>query len=471
MHVRALTLPLSLAILAAPVLPFAIAQDAAPAHVKEQPPAPAPARPFHLAPRTRYTLPNGLTVNLLEYGTVPKVSITIEVAAGKVNEDPQHTNLSVLTAELTSEGTTSLTGEQIAQRSGDMGSTLSVSGGTYQSSFAMDVLSSNAADAVGLLADVIEHPAFPAKDLERHRADALRQRATALANPGFLGQQKFAQILYGDQAYGRLLATEEELKSYTLDDVRGFYKANFGAQRTTIYVVGHFDEKAVRTAIDKAFKAWDRGPAVAWADQHAAEGAHFAFIDQPGAAQSNVIYGIPVADVSSPDTTQLQVMNSLLGGSFGSRITANIREQKGYTYSPHSSLSQGYGTNIWAENAAITTASTGPAITEIQKEIKRLQDEPPSATEVQNIQRYEDGVFILRNSSRQGILSNLNFVDFHHLNDSYLTGYVDRINAVTPEQVQETAKKYLKVDGMTLVVVGDPAVVKPQLTSFSSQSN
>ncbi|GGH13055.1 M16 family metallopeptidase [Silvibacterium dinghuense] len=471
MHVRALTLPLSLALFAAPVLPSAIAQEAAPAHIKEQPPAPAPARPFHLAPRTRYTLPNGFTVNLLEYGTVPKVYIDVDVAAGKVNEDPQHTNLSVLTAELMSEGTTSLTGEQIAQRAGDMGSTLSASGGAYQSSFAMDVLSNNAAEAIGLLGDVLEHPAFPEKDFERHRTDALRQRATALANPGFLGRQKFAEIMYGDQAYGRLVASEAMLKSYTLDDVHGFYKANFGAQRTTIYVVGHFDEKAVRAAIEKAFKGWERGPAVAWPDQKAASGAHFAFIDQPGAAQSNVIYGIPVANVDSPDATQLEVMNSLLGGSFGSRITANIREQKGYTYSPYSSLSQGYGTNIWAESAAITTVSTGPAITEIQKEIKRLQDEPPSATELQNIQRYEDGVFILRNSSRQGILSNLSFVDFHHLKDSYLTGYVDRINAVTPGQVQEMAKKYLHIEGMTLVVVGDPAVVKPQLASFTAGSN
>jgi len=470
MRIRSLSLSLSLAALAVPSYLNVAAQET-PAHVKEQPPAPAPARPFHLAPRTRYTLPNGLTVNLLEYGTVPKVYIDVEVAAGKVNEDAQHTNLSVLTAELMSEGTTSLTGEQIARRAGDMGSTLSANGGSYQSSFAMDVLSNNAAEAVGLLADVIEHPAFPEKDFERHRADALRQRATALANPGFLARQKFAEILYGDQAYGRMVATEAMLKSYTLDQVHAFYKTNYGAQRTIVYIVGRFDEKAVRAAVEKAFGTWQKGPAVSWPDQHASTGAHFAFIDQPGAAQSNVIYGIPVANVDSPDATRLDVMNSLLGGSFGSRITSNIREQKGYTYSPFSYLSQGYGTNVWAESAAITTASTGPAITEIQKEIKRLQEEPPAATELTNIQRYEDGVFLLRNSSRQGILGNLSFVDFHHLDDSYLTGYVDRIDAVTPAQVQEMAKKYLNIDGMTLVVVGDPAVVKPQLTGFAAQSN
>jgi predicted Zn-dependent peptidase len=276
--------------------------------------------------------------------------------------------------------------------------------------------------------------------------------------------------MYGDQAYGRLLPSEEMLKGYTLNEAQQFYSANYGAQRSTIYIVGRFDEEAVREALTRHFGSWTQGSAAQPPVQKAASGAHFAFVDQPGAAQSNVIFGIPVADVRSPDTTQLQVMNSLLGGSFGSRITSNIREQKGYTYSPFSSLSQGYETNIWAERAAITTASTGPAIQEIIKEIKRLQDTPPTAVELANIQHYEDGVFLLRNSSRQGILGNLNFVDFHKLGDDYLTGYVKRIDAVTPEQVQDMAKKYLNTEAMTLVVVGDPAVAKPQLSSFDSST-
>jgi len=459
--------PLTLVALAALAGISGLAQTATPAPPKEQPPSPAPARPFQLASRTHYVLANGLRVNLLEYGTVPKVSIEIEEDAGKVNEDPQHIDLSAIAAELAGEGTTSRSGEEIARQAGDMGSSLSIDAGEYQSSFSMDVLSGSASEAVSLLADVIEHPAFPAKDLERLRADHLRSRATSLANPGFLARQRFAEVMYGDQAYGRLLPTEAMLKSYTLDDVRGFYAANYGAQRTSIYVVGRFDERAVRAAIDKSFSGWARGPAAQSPVQTAATGPKFAFVDQPGAAQSNVIVGIAVADVTSPDTTQLQVMNSLLGGSFGSRITSNIREQKGYTYSPRSSLSQGYGTNVWAENAAITTASTGPAIDEIVKEIKRLQDAPPTAAELGGIQRYEDGVFVLRNSSRQGILFNLSFVDFHQLSDDYLTGYVGRVDAVTPEQVQAMAKKYLDTGKMSLVVVGDPAIVKPQLGAYS----
>jgi zinc protease len=435
---------------------------------KEQPPAAAPTSSFHLAQRTHYVLGNGVQVNLLQFGTVPKVTVQINEAAGEVNEDPEHVELAAITAELMAEGTSTRSGEELARLAGDMGSQLSIHAETYQSQFSMDVLNQNAADAIALLADVMERPAFPEKDLERLRADHLRSRATSLANPAFLARQKFAQVAYGDQPYGRLLPTEAMLKSYTLADVRGFYAANYGAQRASIYVVGRFNEKAVKKAIAASFGGWSRGPAPSMPVQTAATGAHFAFVDQPGAAQSNVIFGIPVADVTSPDTTPLAVMNSLLGGSFGSRITANIREQKGYTYSPRSTLSQGYGTNIWAENAAITTTATGPAIQEIVKEIKLLQSAPPTVAELGSIQRYEDGVFVLRNSSRQGILTNLTFVDFHHLSDDYLTGYVQRVSAVTPEQVQAMARKYLDTSTMMLVVVGDPAVAKPQLGEFST---
>jgi len=466
MTLRSLTLVAALALCSGTLGVAASAQTPASTPAKEPPPAPGPSRPFQLAPRTHYVLPNGTQVNLLQFGTVPKVSIEIDEAAGRVNEDTQHIDLSAITAELMGEGTTKHSGEDLARQAGDMGSSLSIQGGVYQSTFSIDVLSGSAAKAISLLSEVIEQPAFPAKDLERLRADHLRSRATSLANPGFLARQAFAQVMYGDQAYGRLLPTEAMLKRFTLADVRSFYAANYGAQRTTVYVVGRFDEKAVRAAIDESFSDWTRGPAPQMPVQTAASGAHFAFVDQSGAAQSNVIYGIAVPDVASPDATQLTVMNSLLGGSFGSRITSNIREQKGYTYSPRSSLSQGYETNVWTENAAITTVSTGSAIQEIVKEIKRLQDSPPTAVELGGIQRYEDGVFVLRNSSRQGILANLSFVDFHHLSDDYLTSYMQRVDAVTPDQVRAMAKKYLNTDAMSLAVVGDPTIVKPQLTGF-----
>ncbi|HEY3430051.1 MAG TPA: insulinase family protein, partial [Cyclobacteriaceae bacterium] len=188
-----------------------------------------------------------------------------------------------------------------------------------------------------------------------------------------------------------------------------------------------------------------------------------AMIDRPNAPQTTVILGLPTLDPSKPDYLPLQVTNSLLGGSFGSRITSNIREDKGYTYSPFSTLNTGVKVAIWYEQADVTTEHTGASLAEISKEIKRLQSEPPSKEELEGIQKYEAGIFVLQNSTPGGIINQLNFLDLHGLSDAYLTDRVKNIYAITPEKVQQMAKDYLKYEDMTLVMVGDKKQLEKQI--------
>ena len=186
------------------------------------------------------------------------------------------------------------------------------------------------------------------------------------------------------------------------------------------------------------------------------------------AAQSTIYVGLPTIDPSNADYIPLQVMNTLLGGSFGSRITANIREAKGYTYSPLGTLSARYKDAYWAEIADVTTAVTGPSIKEILYEVDRLRKEAPSAAELQGMKDYMAGIFVLRNSSRQGIISQLAYIDLHQLGDDYLSKYVQNVYAVTPEQVQQMAQKYLDSSKMTIVVVGDKSKIADQLTPYQN---
>jgi predicted Zn-dependent peptidase len=173
-----------------------------------------------------------------------------------------------------------------------------------------------------------------------------------------------------------------------------------------------------------------------------------------------------VADPSKPTYTRLEVMDALLGGSFGSRITANIREQKGYTYSPYSTVSPRARSAYWVETADVTTDKTGASLTEIFGEVERLRREAPPADELRGIQNYLAGVFTLRNGSRGGVASQLQFLDTHGLPDSYLSEYVQRVMAVTPEQLRRTAEEELIPERMTLVVVGDKKTVEPQVAPF-----
>jgi zinc protease len=161
------------------------------------------------------------------------------------------------------------------------------------------------------------------------------------------------------------------------------------------------------------------------------------------------------------------VTNALLGGSFGSRITSNIREQKGYTYSPNSQVSRRYHDAYWAETADVTTQFTGPSLKEIFGEIARLAKEAPSDAELKGIQSYLSGIFVIQNSSRGALIAQLRYVDFQGLGEDYLKSYVQKVNAVTPAEVQKMTADYIKPDQMTIVVVGDKAKIADQLVPFT----
>jgi predicted Zn-dependent peptidase len=302
------------------------------------------------------------------------------------------------------------------------------------------------------VADVARNPKFPESELGRLKADMLRNLAVSLSQPQSLAVQKFRAVMYGDHPYGRVFPTDAMVKGYTLDQTRRFYQQTYGAGRSRLYVVGRFDEPAVEASIRKAFAAWDKGAAAA-PQPSSTRVVHI--IDRPGAPQSTVIMGVPTVDPSSPDFIPMTVMDALLGGAFASRITKNIREDKGYTYSPYSELSVRYRDAYWAENADVTTTVTGPSIKEILAEIDRLQTEPPKAEELTGIQNYLAGTYVLQNSSRGGITNQLDYMDLHGLPSTYASTYVKQVYAVTPQQVSEVAKKHLQEERALIVIVGD----------------
>jgi predicted Zn-dependent peptidase len=186
-------------------------------------------------------------------------------------------------------------------------------------------------------------------------------------------------------------------------------------------------------------------------------------IDRKEAPQTTVLLGLPTLIPKDKDAVALQVTNSLLGGSFGSRITSNIREDKGYTYSPFSTIQNRKGVSVWYEQADVTSKDTGNSLQEIAKEIRKLQNEVPSRDELEGIQRYMAGTFVLQNSNSTGIVNQLNFLDLHGLDDSYLTDRVKNIYAVTPEKVSQMTKDYFKYEDMTLVLVGDKKLLENQI--------
>ena len=433
---------------------------------KQAPPEAGKPKGFSVPAPHKFTLDNGLAATLVEYGTLPKVTVRLAVRTGNIDEKAGEVWLSDVMGDLLSQGTETRTAAQIAEAAARMGGELNVNIGEDRTDLSGDVLSEFGPEMAALIADVAMHPKFPESELARLKGDRQRQLAIAKSQPQQMASEKFRALLYADHPYGRLFPTEEMLKGFTIAQVRAFYDANFGAARAHLYVAGKFDGKAMEAAIRKAFSGWKRGAAASVNLPKPKLEHRLETVDRPGAVQSTIYLGMPVTDPSSPDWVALGVMNSLLGGSFGSRITSNIREQKGYTYSPNSQVSTRYRDGYWVETADVTTKDTGASLKEILAEIKRLQSEAPPAQELKGIQNYIAGTFVLQNSSRTGIIAQLAFVDLHGLPGDYLNTYVSRVYAVTPAEVQQMATKYIQADKATIVVVGDKKVIAEQVAPY-----
>jgi predicted Zn-dependent peptidase len=385
---------------------------------------------------------------MIPYGAIPKTTINVTIKTGNIHEQEDQVWLSDLMADLMEEGSTTQNTKTIANKMASMGGNLNISVGVHTMTLSTNVLSEFAPDAIAIIADVLQNPSWPSEELDRLKNDMKRSVQASV---------------YPNHPYGRIYPSIEQIESYSVNSIKSFYNSNIGGKRTTVYIVGKFNKNEVENAVTDAFENWIEGPDEFYPVAQAITENKVKIIDRPGAPQSTIYFGLPVADPSDPDYTALDVTNSILGGSFGSRITSNIREDKGYTYSPRSVLATNYKTGLWYEVADVTTEFTGASLDEIKKEIYRLQNEAPSDEELDGIKNYQTGIYVLQNSTPGGIIGQLNFLDIHELEDSYLINRVQNLLAVSPQDVQEMTKKYINPEKMTLIVVGDKVKIEKQI--------
>ncbi|MGH7577956.1 MAG: M16 family metallopeptidase [Longimicrobiales bacterium] len=454
-----------------PSLAAAALALAVPAAAQQAPPAPGAPKDFRLPETRAFSLDNGVGVTFVPFGTTPKALLHLVVHAGNADESADEVWLIDLTGDLMREGTTSRTAEQINREAAGMGGSLNVGVGPDEMAVGGEVLSEFAPEMVRLMADVVRNPAWPETELPRLKTDRARQLAIARSRPQAAAQERFLAMMFPEHPYGRLFPADDQLAAYTVDQVRELYARTVSPGRAHLYVVGRFDEAAVETAVTEALADWTGDAPITRTPPEPGSARMVHVIDRPGAVQSSIYLGLPVIDPTHDDWTRLEVTNTLLGGAFASRIVRNIREDKGYTYSPFSTVGTRFRTAYWAQVADVTTEFTGASLTEIFNEIERLRTEPPSEDELQGIKNYLTGTFTLRNASRGGLAATLQMVDLHGLPSTYLENYVSNVQAVTPEDVRRTAEQYLDPARMVIVVVGDREVIESQLESFGTIVN
>src|SRR5436190_2628668 len=441
---------------------------AAPAFAQADRPGVGPERPFQLAPRVERTLPNGLRVIVTRQTVVPKVTMMLTVLSGYASDPADLTGLAAITADAVQEGTKNRASREIRRQVFGMGGTLSATVSQDFSSLIVRGLSEFAPQLVDLLADVAMNPTLPADEIDilrqQHLQNAMRQKAS----PQFLSNRQFRRALFGEHPYARTSETEATLKSLDRGKLEEFHRMHYRPNNALLLVVGAVEPDAMMALAEKSFAGWTRAeaPKPSFAAPPAASGRQLYFVQRPNSVQSSISLGNLAIKRSDPRWYELTLANTIYGGAFNSRIVRNIREEKGYTYSPGSALTGFANAGFYRFNADVRNDVTGATLTEVFKEMDKMRAEGSDGTELAGAKAYLRGLFPIQTATQGGLTNVLNTVYVFGLPKDYPETFRAKIAAVTPEQVKGAAGILLGSPDSVIVIVGDYTKVKDQLAGF-----
>ncbi len=434
------------------------------------PPTLGPPPALRLPPITTRTLPNGLTLVVVEQHELPLVDVILDVRTGGEADPAGKAGAASLTAGMLTEGTTTRSSLQIADQAAYLGVRVGASSGWEQSAVSLHAPTAQLDSALALFADVALHPAFNAPDLERVRKvrltalQQLRDRGPAIAD------RAFATALYGEQhPYGRPLSgSEASVADLTRDDLVKFYTTFYRPNNATLLVVGDVRPDDMERRAINMFGGWTRAdvPAVNESTASAPKATTLVLIDKPGAAQSSFRLGGIGVPRSTNDYFAIEVLNTILGGSFTSRLNQNLRETHGYTYGAGSGFSMRRSAGPFQASAEVVSAKTDSAFIEFMKELRAIRDTVPS-DELAKAKRYLQ-LGLPEDFETTGSIAYqmLPLVTYGIPLDFYDTA-VQKIGAVTQADVQRVARQYVNPDRLTIVIVGDRKLIEPGLRALN----
>jgi len=431
-------------------------------------PAPGASPVLRVPTWTRTQLSNGSTLIVSERHGLPLVSFTITFLGGSNQFEPAaKRGVAAMTASMLTEGTTTKTGDQISDALQLLGTNVSTAVGGEEGLIGFVATAKNFDATLAILADMMLNSTFPAEALERLRGRTLVNLTQAKDQPTVVGAQVFAKILYGDaHPYGQRV-TETSVKTITRDDVVAFQKAYFQPGRAIVTVVGDVTPAKVKASVEKGLAAWAKGgdkPSFDYPKLPELQPAKIYLVDKPGAAQSVVNIGLPGPPRNTPDYFALQVLNTILGGQFQSRLNANIREQKGYSYGVNSGFSYGKGPGAFRAGGSIFSAKTDAALIEFMKELKGIVGEKPVTDE--EIKTAKESLIQglpQRFASVSAINNAITSLVVQGLPDDYYQTYAKNVSAVTKEDLLRVAKQYIDLNHLAIVIVGNRSEVEAAL--------
>jgi zinc protease len=418
--------------------------------------------------RTRTRLPNGLEVVLAESHAVPKFHGELLFRSGNAAVVDRAPGLAEITATVVRTGTSRRASRQIEEDLRRIGADLSSSAGADTSAISFAGLSEYAEPLLGLVNELARAAAFPEAEFDRERRQMLEEVKLERTQPGFLAGERLRKVLFGTHPYAQVAPSEEQVAAFRRDDLMAVYREFYTPENALLLLVGDFDSAAMLKAAEKVFDAWaGKKPQAKGATAPAnPRGRRVYVVHVPGAVQTQILTGCHAITRKHPDWVKLGLTNSLFGGAFNSRLVMNIREDKGYTYSPRSSVNPLRQHGYFSISAAVRNEVVAASLAEIFYEIDKLRALPVPEAELADAQNYLSGVFSMGLATQEGLLSQLVTVELNELPQDYLETYREKVRALTPEDLLAAARKYLDSANMQIVVVGDRAQIEPQAALF-----
>lgn len=429
-------------------------------------PTAAPAPEIKLGKTESFTLPNGLKVFVVENHKLPRVSYSLQLDIDPIVEGDM-TGYIGAAGQLMERGTTNRTKEQLDKEVDFIGATLSTyAGGVYGAS-----LKKHQDKLLELMSDVLLNSAFKQEELDKIKKQTISGITSEKDDPDAIASNVRSALLYGkDHPYGEI-ATEETVEAITLDKCIEYYKTYFKPNVAYLAVVGDITVAEAKPLIEKYFGSWEKGevPIHKYRTPSAPKETEVAFVHKEGAVQSvvNITYPINMKP-NSPDVIKARVMNTILGGGSTARLFMNLREGHGYTYGAYSSLSADELVGRFNANAKVRNEVTDSAITEFMAELNRMINEKVTEEELQSVKNYITGTFAYSLQDAQTIARFAINTDKYNLPADYYNNYLKNVAAVTIEDIQAMAKKYIKPENAYILVVGNKGEVAEKLGSFAA---
>ena len=428
---------------------------------RSQKPKPGPAPVLTFADPVIYKLPNGITVLVVENHKLPKVSATFSIDAGPVTEGAKAGSIALLSG-LMNEGTTSKTKAQFDEAVDQMGADVSVSSSGGHTSALTRYFDS----AFLLMADALRHPAFPEASFEKLRSQALTGLKSSERSAKAISGRVVNALAYGvNHPFGEF-ETEESIKALSLNDIKTAYSKYVTPSRGYLTFVGDIKPEAAKAIAIKALGDWKGAPLVlpVLAKVNNPSKTEVNVVDVPNAVQSEItVTNLIDLPMSSPDYHAVLLANEILGGGADAKLFRNLREKHGFTYGAYASTGSGRFQSAFRANAAVRNEKVDSAVVEFLKEIQVMRTEKVSADDLQNAKNLYNGSFALglENPARTaGFASN---ILINNLPKDFYRTYLQKINAVTADDILRVSKKYFGYDDARIVIVGNQEKFVPGL--------